>query len=525
MWRIGWRSGFLTATITTMARDPYPFPPPFDDAIAAEKELRERPGEYWRERGERAALALFKEVSERVPAYKDFLKKHSINPDLIRTITDFSKLPTLDKNNYLRAYPPEALSWDGKLMSEYQVYASTSGSTGEPFYFPRTSKHTDQYALLAELYLRSQFKIQDRKTLYVDSFAMGAWIGGLFTYQAVERLAERGNYPLHLITPGLATAEALKAIRALGPRYEQVIIGGYPPYVKDLLDKGISEGMDWSRYKIKFVFSAEGFSEKFRDYVSEAVQQDNTLRGSLNHYGTVDLGTMAYETPFSAFIRRAALKDKKLFTKLFGQASRLPTLAQYMPEQFYFEAPEGELVCTADAGYPLIRYDLKDQGDILDFDEAVKPTKDSMLAYENAIRSAGIEDTIFRLPFVYLYERSDFAVVLYGANIYPEHVRHSLEGQACTKFATGKCVLRIVESRTREPRIEINVELKPEMKSSRTFAKIAEKEIMETLIVNNSEYHSNYTHFPRKMRPRVKLWPFGDPKYFSGRGKQKWAIK
>ena len=508
-----------------MSPKKYPFPAPFDDALDAERELRVADADVWEKRGEVAALSLFKEVSARVPAYKDFLKKHKINPDSIKTIADFSKLPTVDKNNYLRKYSLEDLSWDGKLMNEFQVYASTSGSTGEPFYFPRTRKQTEQYALLAELYLRSQYKIEDRKTLYVNCFAMGAWIGGLFTYQAVEHLAESGRYPLHLITPGLAKEEALKAIRKLGPLYDQVIIGGYPPYVKDLIDQGAADGMNWKKYRVKYVFSAEGFSEKFRDYVAKAVGQDNILRGSLNHYGTVDLGTMAYETPVAAFVRRAALSDKKFFKEFFGQAHRLPTLAQYLPEQFFFESVQGGIVCTADAGLPLVRYDLKDQGGIWKFDDAVEEVEKAVPGHKHALKDAGIDDTIFKLPFVYLYERADFTVVLYGANIYPEHIRRALEHKACSKFATGKCTVRIVESRTNEPRLEVNVELKKGVSPESTFAKIAEKEIINTLLADNSEYRSNHTHLRRKMIPRIKLWSFGDPKYFSGRGKQKWIEK
>lgn len=503
----------------------YPFLAPFDDAVDAEMALQNENALVWEKRGEDVALKLFHEMSNRVPAYKDFLKKNGIDPLSIRSIADFNKIPTVDKENYLRKYSLKELSWDGKLMDQFAVYASTSGSTGEPFYFPRSALQTDQYALLAELYLRSQFKIQDRKTLYVNCFAMGAWIGGLFTYQAIERLAESGKYPLHLITPGLAKDEALKAIRKLGSSYDQVILGGYPPYVKDLVDQGTAEGMDWKKYKIKFVFSAEGFSENFRDYLGKAVMQDNILLGSLNHYGTVDQGTHGYETPLAAFIRRTTLRDKDLFKQLFGQANRLPTLAQYIPEHFYFENENGRLVCSADAGLPLVRYDLKDHGGILHFDDAMRFIEKTTPGHAGMLKDIGIADTVFKLPFVYLYERSDFSVVLYGANIYPEHIRRAIEKKSCSKFATGKCMIRIIESRLREPRLEVNLELKRGIEPTSAFVKIAEKEITATLLADNSEYKSNYGHLPRKMKPRIKLWPFADPKYFSGRGKQKWVVK
>lgn len=505
--------------------EPYPFPAPFDDAAKAERALKKSDPAVWQKKGEKAVLALFKKASERVPAYKDFLKKHRVQPSSVRTVADISKLPTVNKDNYLRKYPMSALSWDGKLMDAYQVYASTSGSTGAPFYFPRGQKQTDQYALLAELYLRSQYKIHERSTLYVDCFAMGAWIGGLFTFQAIERLAKSGRYPLHLITPGLSKDEAVSAVRNLGPRYDQVIIGGYPPYVKDLIDYGAAAGLDWKRYRIKFVFSAEGFSEKFRDHVAKAAGQENVLRDSLNHYGTADMGTMAYETPLAASLRRAALADTTLFKDLFGQANRLPTLAQYLPEHFYFEQMNGGLVCSADSGLPLIRYDLRDQGGIIGFSEAVSAAEKSAPGYVRSLGRDGIADTVFKLPFAYLYERADFGVVLYGATIFPEHIRNALESRTCERFATGKCAVRIIESRSHEPRLEVNVELKRGASPSLLSMRMAEREITASLLEHNSEYAIIRRSVGEKARPRIRLLPFGTPGYFSGGGKQKWIIK
>lgn len=503
----------------------YPFSEPLDDAAKAEQALRTGDARTWEKRGEKSVLDLFKSASKRVPAYKDFLKKNKVRPELIRTIADFKTLPLIDKKNYLCAYTPAALSWDGAFMNSYRTYASTSGSTGAPYYFPREQDETDKYALLAELYLRAQYKIQKQTTLYVNCFAMGAWIGGLFTYQAIERLAERGGYALHQITPGLAKEETLKAIRELGPRYDQIIIGGYPPFVKDLIDQGTSEGINWKKHKIGFIFSAEGFSERFRDYIAGAVGQENTLLGSLNHYGTVDLGTMAYETPSAALLRRMAIQDTKFFGALFGQAHRLPTLAQYIPEHFYFESVNSSLVCSADAGFPLLRYDLKDQGGVRSFEEVLTLADTTKAQFAKKAREARINKSVFKLPFVYLYERADFSVVLYGANIYPEHIRQALEGAQCKKFATGKCTLRIIETRGNEPRLEVNIELKRGVNLRTDFKSIAKKAILETLLEHNSEFRSNYNHLPRKMLPRINTWTFGDSRYFSARGKQKWTEK
>lgn len=504
----------------------YPFPAPLDTAAHAEEALKTKPARFWEERGEQAALDLFHAAAERVPAYKDFLKNHGIAHKDVKTVADFAQVPTVDKDNYLRAYPLADLSWDGKLMDEWQVYAATSGSTGEPFFFPRAQKETDRYALLAELYLRTQFRAHEKSTLYIDSFAMGAWIGGLFTYQAVERAARNPENRIHLITPGIHKEEILKIVKKLGPLYDQVVIGGYPPFTRDLIDEGRIEGVEWEKYDVKFVFSAEGFGERFRDHIAERASLKNIHRDMVNHYGTVDQGTLAYETPLAIFMRRAALKDKGLYATLFSEPTRLPTLAQYLPEHFYFEVKDGNgIVCTADAGLPLVRYDLKDHGGVMPFDDAWAALAKAEPEVGRALQDARIDDTVFRLPFVHVYERSDFSVVLYGANVFPEHVRKALESAECAPFATGKCVLRIIENRKAEPRLEVEVELKKGVKPGFGMGRVAQKAIVATMLEHNSEYRSNHLQAARKVTPIIKFWAYGDPKYFSGRGKQKWAIK
>ena len=122
-----------------------------------ERALQTKLGDFWMLRGEHQALKLFHQMSLRVPAYKDFLKKNKVNPQNVHTIKDFLRLPTIDKNNYLRAYPLDMLCWDGKLAEGQYVISTTSGSTGEPFYFPRTEDGDAQYQYIADLFFRNQW--------------------------------------------------------------------------------------------------------------------------------------------------------------------------------------------------------------------------------------------------------------------------------------------------------------------------------------------------------------------------------
>src|SRR3989344_4678686 len=191
-------------------------PEDFGNTSHLEKKLKERTEAYWVKRGESRALELFHLMAKRVPAYKDFLKRNKITPGLIKSIKDFKNIPPVDKNNYLRAYPIESMCWDGELKEKRWTISTNSGSTGDPFYFPREIDQDWHYAIVAELYLRNNFEIHKKSTLYLDCFAMGAWIGGLFTYEAIRLVAEKGKYPLTIYTPGIFKEEILKSIRILG---------------------------------------------------------------------------------------------------------------------------------------------------------------------------------------------------------------------------------------------------------------------------------------------------------------------
>jgi phenylacetate-CoA ligase len=343
-------------------------PRQLQNAQKLQKRLKTKSEGYWMGRGERMALDLFHDMAVRVPAYKDFLAKNHFDPRQVRSIKDFSRIPLIDKDNYLRKYPREALCWDGKFADQRWVISTTSGSTGEPFYFPRTDLQDEFYALTAELYLRENFDIQHKKTLYIDAFAMGAWIGGLFTYEAVKRVAAKG-YELSIITPGVNKAEVINSVRKLGSDFDQVIIGCYPPIMKDIIDLGIEEGLSWKKYNLGIVFSAEGFSEEFRDYIAKYAKLTNIYTSTLNHYGTVDLGTMSHETPAAILVRRQAVRDTGLYEGIFGETSKQPTFTQFVPEMFYFEEVNGGVVCSSKSGLPLVRYDLKDRGGVVEAGE------------------------------------------------------------------------------------------------------------------------------------------------------------
>ncbi len=503
----------------------YMIPKDFENVSWLESNLRKRPEDFWVKRGERRVLKLFQLMSQRVPAYKDLLKKKRIKPELIKTIKDFKEIPLIDKDNYLKKYPLESLCWDGKFKEKSFIICSTSGSTGEPFYFPHEEEQDLQYSILAELYLRANFEIQKRSTLYIVGFMLGAWIGGVFTYSAIRLLTKKGKYKISIITPGVDKMGIINVVKKLGEKFDQVIIGSYAPFLKDVLDDGIRLGVDWKKYNLGFVFSAEGFSEGLRDYILKTVGAKNIYTTTLNHYGTVDLGTMSYETPISILLRRKAIQDKVIYEKLFKETVKLPTLTQYIPELFYFEEIDRTVICSAFSGIPLVRYNLKDYGGVIGFREISEIFKEKGIDIIKESSREDIDKTLWNLPFVYVFERKDFSVKFYLCDVYPEIIRRALLVSELEKLVTGKFAMRVKFNRKQNQYLEVNIELKKGVVKGNDLKNKIAQILLDRLLKENPGYKFVYNHIRKRAIPHVILWDYESLKYFKTGGKQKWVYK
>lgn len=485
--------------------------------------LTEADENFWRKAGEKRSLGLFHKASLRVPAYKDFLKKSGVNPSSIRTIADFKKVPPTSKKDYLRRYELKDLAWEGKL-DQPSIFSATSGSTGTPSYFIRSYQLEWESSVMHEFFLRNSSYGYDKPTLVLVCFGMGVWIGGTITMRAFQIASERG-YPVSILTPGINKIEIFNALKNLAPKFEQVILVGYPPFLKDILDEAESQDINLKKYKIRLLFAAESFTEKFREYVAKKARISNLYTDTLNIYGTADIGTMAYETPTSILIRRLALRNKKLWNGLFGSNEKMPTLAQFNPLFISFEEKDGEVLLTGNNAAPLIRYAIGDSGGVKNFNEV----KELLLSYgvnlEAEAQKAGIADKIYRLPLVFVHERTDLSTTLYGLQIYPQHIRDALFDRAVTPFVTGKFSLVTKFDRRENQYLEINLETKKEQKVTKHVRAVILDKIVATLLAKNSEFRELYRQLKDRATPKLFFWPSEHPLYFKSGLKQRWVLK
>lgn len=489
------------------------------------QQIKTRKSLFWEKiRGENV-LNLFRLVSRQVPAYRDFLRNNKVKPENIKTVADLRLLPTIDKKNYLRRYPLSELTIDG-CLDKPLVFTSTSGSTGTPFYFHRSFDLDLQTSVIHELfYLQGQYK-KEEPVLVIVCFGMGVWIGGLITYQAFHLLQERG-YNVSLITPGINKEEIFKSLKDLGRSYKNIILVGYPPLIKDIIDEAPSRGIDWRKFRVRLLFAAEVFTEDFREYVSRAVNMRNSFIDTMNIYGTADLGAIAFETPLTILIRRLCAKNQKLFEAIFKKIEKTPTLGQYIPSFVSFDTEGNDLLLSGNNTMPLIRYALGDHGGVHSFREITEKLTESGIDLKKEAKRAGIEKFWYELPFVYVYERADFSTNLYGLQVYPEPIREALLKKPLSAYLTGKFTLETRFNSKQNQYLLIHLEMRKSRNDamSRAVRQATLSAIVEQLQLKNSEYRELYKFLGKRALPHLQFWPAEDPKYFKLGIKQRWVKK
>ncbi len=463
------------------------------------------------------ALALFHKASRAIPAYKDFLQRQGVNPTKIQTVGDFDLVPVITKQNYLTQYSLQDMLWQGSFK-QAQIISMSSGSSGQPFFWPRGELSTSHSAEILEYTFSHVFKTKEKKTLAIIAFAMGTWIAGTYMLDAMFRLTEQGH-AITSITPGITKEETLRILEQISDDFDQVILMGYPPFVKDILDAAEVNKIDLGRYNLRLLFAGENFSEKWRDYLLTRLKKKDDIFTSIAMYGTADAGIMGVETPLSIFARRAATQDKSLFKLLFPDTTILPSLVQYNPNLRYCEVKDDFLLFTINNTLPIIRYQIMDYGRLIS-DQALRHSLNS----QGHTLPSELKHVPKR-PYIALYGRPDVATIFYSLNIYPENIKYGLEMPQLLKLVTGKFILKTkTDDNTQEQTLELYVELKHAIAPTPQTRDLILSSVLASLQANNSEYRKLHSELKHKAEPKISLIAFGSPE-FQINVKHQWSAK
>lgn len=455
------------------------------------------------DRGLQKAWQLFKKTRAEVPAYRKFLAKHKWQTKNTAGIREnFSQIPVMDKNNYIRAYNPfDRLS---TRRDAAQICAS-SGSSGIPTFWIRDLKQEKTGGGFHNIIFQNVYGLdKTQNTLVIVCFAMGVWVAGGFTLASCRWLADRGKFRLTSITPGIDKADILAILKNLAPQFSQVVLCGYPPFLIDVIKEANKNNISFNK-KLFILASGEKFSENWRSLIFSLLNKKPDNKSVLNVYGSADAGAMAFETPLTISLRQLSLKTPRLYEKLFGTEAVTPGLYQFDPKLIYFESFKNELLLSADTASPLIRYNIHDQGTVFSHSEL----KAVLELYGK--KNANIFKLLkrWKLPIVIVKSRSDVAITFYSLNIYPEHIKTALESNGLDAKVTGKffAFTKTPATGSVSESLHVNIELKTGQKPTKQIAKLCQQIILESLIKNNLEFRKLFASLGKNARPKISLLP------------------
>lgn len=470
-------------------------------------------GSFWEKQGAKKTLKRFQIVASRVPAYKKLIQEHGINPKEITTIENYKNLPILDKKNYLKKYELEELCLDGKLSDKYLIDRS-SGYSGTSFFWPRMIEEDKDYPTYMKLAYEQFYGIDQKSTLMIITLSLGTWVGGEKISWATREIALSGKHPFTVVTPGTNIDEVLEIVQFFKKKYDQIVIVGYPPFVKNVIDEGTRRGVDWKSFTLKIGLGGEGYSEDWREYVRDNIGMDKKdLMGIAGGYGAADLGmSVGREYPISVLIRKLANQNKALARELFGGES-IPSLCQYNPATFYIEAVQNELVFSCLAGIPLVRYNIHDRGGVIPFTKALDIVRSHGFDPIKLLLEHGYTTRdIWKLPFFYVYGRSDGTAIIDGTNVYPDNINPALcsdEGRMIHSYQ-----MEVKQDDKFNEHLYVYLELHPNipLPKDAEYDSLVIKlhnQVLKSLQKTNTDYSDAYSNNPNTCDPKVKLYEYG----------------
>src|SRR5262249_34750758 len=155
------------------------------------------------------------------------------DPNSIETFQDFQTLPITTKENFIQAArkDPRVQLGRGSFISV------SSGSTGLPTFWPRSQIDELRIATRFEQVIADSFGADEWQgsVLMVVCFPLGTWVGGMYTTNCLMHLALTYR-TMNIVTPGNNKDEIIRVVSELGPRCEHIVLLGYPPFIKDVID-------------------------------------------------------------------------------------------------------------------------------------------------------------------------------------------------------------------------------------------------------------------------------------------------
>ncbi len=441
--------------------------------------------------GSRAALRAALHAYRRVPAYRAFLHAAGwIDDPSLSGAERLARLPVTDKKSYVLPYSMAERCVDGKIPLTGAEMDESSGSSGTPYDWVRGRLELEEMHAQFSQYATYIF---GKPVVTINGFSMGAWSTGMNTAQAMRR-----NGLVKSTGPDLE--KIVHTLEVLGAEYVYVLTG-YPPFLREVLDFGDRQGLDWRRYRIYGIVGGESMSEQLRDRLL------NYFIAVYSAYGASDLDIgVAAESPLSIWLRRQAAEHPELRRRLFGDDPRLPMVFQFNPLDHNVEVIDGELVITVSRLSllsPRIRYNIHDAGGSFTYGHAMEVCRS--LGLDPVGETSAFGRRPMKLPFLFVHGRSDSTVSYMGANIYPEDVEQALFADAKLTDRLGAFCLELRDIGAGAVRPCVHVEVTDRGADDATLIGTIRRSVITRLEANSRDFKAAVAENPTTADILVEL--------------------
>jgi phenylacetate-CoA ligase len=433
------------------------------------------------------ALETARHAARRVPAYRQLLEEHALDPGRIGSL---DRLPETDKAIYVDRWTLAERCVDGRIPLRGTTIDESSGSTGTPYNWVRGAEERRHVRRMIGFFARYTFG--ERPLVVLNAFSMGAWATGMTTAIALE-----ANGLVKATGPQID--KILGTMRELGTGHRYLIVG-YPPFLKLLLDEGEAAGHPWASYEMHALLGGEGNSEALRDYL---LRRFTTV---FSGYGATDIEIgLAAETPVCIGLRRLAADRPEIAQALFGETGRSPMVFQYNPLLHHIEANANrELLFTVTRHAtlaPKVRYNVHDEGGVIREDDLRDRLRPFGIRPEDLVPGTR---RLVRMPYLYVFGRRDSTVSVMGANIYPGDIEAGIYADPALAERVLSFRVSIREQRPGETRPLIAIQLARD-EPSEGLADALAAAIGHQLASQNADYQEAMKEYPALLVPLVEL--------------------
>ncbi|MBT5924363.1 hypothetical protein HOH30_01400, partial [Candidatus Woesearchaeota archaeon] len=226
---------------------------------------------------ERKVVSAFKNAAKKTPAYQKLLKKHHVNYREIKNVNDFNKyVPQKSKINYVKKYPIEARCMYGKLPAHGNIDES-GGTSGVATNWIHNFEEQNILYKSLKFEFNYVFDGNSKNFLVISAWSTGPWATGVKFCELMERMA---------LVKNTATdpKDIVKTLKMFGTK-KNYLIGGYPPFVKNLIDE-CSKEINWKRYNIDLVTGGEGVTLEWVNHIRKKLHKNSKI---ISSYGASDV--------------------------------------------------------------------------------------------------------------------------------------------------------------------------------------------------------------------------------------------